>query len=75
MGESDSETDSSESDSESDDSGGADDRARPVGGKRGRDCGHDHSHGKGKGKGGQRKPSPNAYERMPRHQRDAQEKT
>lgn len=79
VGESSSEDDSS-SDSSSDDDSGDDGAARPVGGykgsRRGRkgrghkhddadgDCdGHDHVHGE-KGK---RKPSPNAYERMPRY--------
>lgn len=60
---------SSSSDSSSDESGD-DDSARPVGGKRGRGSGKGHKHGKdcdhGKGKGG-RKPSPNAYEKMPKY--------
>ncbi|KAM3082666.1 Type 1 phosphatases regulator ypi1 [Clarireedia jacksonii] len=67
---------SDESSSDSDDSSSDDDdddRARPMGGGKGKrkehgdDCGHGHAHahGKGKGKGGERKRSPNAYERQP----------
>lgn len=55
-----SESDSSSSSDDSD-SGADDGAARPVGGaKRGRE--HKHKHGKGC----KRKPSPNAYEKMPK---------
>ena len=77
VGESDSESDSSDSDSDGDGSGNDspdDGGARPVGGKRGRDCGHGHGHDHGKGKA-KRKPSPNAYERVPKQMRDAQQKS
>lgn len=82
VGESSSEEDSSSSD-DSDGSGssGADDgAARPVGGRRrgrrkGRGRRHEHEHGHkdgedcghGHGHAGKKKPSPNAYERMPRY--------
>ena len=73
VGESSSEEDSSSSDdsdaSPSDDDGAA----RPAGGGRGRRKGrrqehnHKHNHDEGCGDGGHRKPSPNAYERIPKY--------
>lgn len=61
---------SSEDDSDSDSDSGDDGRARRVGGKKGRKGGHGHEHGEGDGCGkeGKRKPSPNAYERMPKYE-------
>lgn len=75
VGESSSEEDSSSSDSDA--SSDESDGARSVGGKRGRgknhnhdhdgdDCGHSHDHGHGSRRQ-PRKPSPNAYEKMPRY--------
>lgn len=61
---------SSDSDSDSGKDGNVDGRARMGKGKEGEKCGHEgHAHGKGKGKGkkGKRRPSPNAYERMPKY--------
>jgi protein phosphatase 1 regulatory subunit 11 len=72
---------SDESSDSSDDSSSGDDdgRVRRVGGRKEgegkEDCGHGHGHGhnhgkekgKGKGKKDRRKPSPNAYERMPKY--------
>jgi protein phosphatase 1 regulatory subunit 11 len=69
VGESSDESSSSSSDESSGDEG--DGRARRVGGggKKegggGEDCGHGHKHGKRRE--GKRKPSPNAYERMPKY--------
>jgi protein phosphatase 1 regulatory subunit 11 len=70
---------SSDDSSSDDDSGLDDDRARPIGGRRGRGrdehhghgegCSHNHGHGKGKGK---RPASPNAYEKMPKVKEGAQ---
>jgi len=74
VGESSSEDDSSSSDdSEAGSSPSDDGGARPVGGKRrGRGKrrhgpGHEHEHGDGCGHGAERKPSPNAYEKMPKY--------
>ena len=69
VGESSDESSSSSDDSES---GGDDGSARPVGGKRkGRGHGHNHGDGDdcghGKVRGAKRKPSPNAYEKMPKY--------
>lgn len=72
FGESSSEDDSSSDDSSDSDSGGSDSAddggARMSGNRRGRKSGHDHKHGDdcnhAKGK---RKPSPNAYEKMPKY--------
>ncbi|EXJ81756.1 hypothetical protein A1O1_07821 [Capronia coronata CBS 617.96] len=75
FGESSSEDDSSsDSDSSDSDGGGSDSpddgAARMSGARRGRRHDHDHAHGDdcdhGKGKSG-RKPSPNAYEKMPKY--------
>ncbi len=76
VGESSSEDSSSDSDSDLDDTG----EARMVGGKKGnrgkeRGDGHGHYHehgdecggGDGGGKKAERKPSPNAYEKMPKN--------
>lgn len=68
MGESSDESSSSSSDDSSGDDG--DGRARRVGGGAkkeggGENCGHGHKHGKRRD--GKRKPSPNAYERMPKY--------
>lgn len=76
VGESSSEEDSSDSDSSSGDSDGA----RPVGGRKGRKKGHKHDHGDGddcnhdydnedghRSSRSRRKPSPNAYEKMPKY--------
>ncbi|WPH01888.1 Hypothetical protein R9X50_00474200 [Acrodontium crateriforme] len=69
-GDSESESDSSSSDSDSDSEPDLS-RAQKAGGKgkgRGRNHKHDHGEeGNGKGKGSARRPSPNAYERQPKH--------
>lgn len=80
VGESSSEDDSSSSDSDGGSSPSDDDgAARPVGGRRserGRKRGKKHDHDRGDGDGcghgqrnerGARKPSPNAYEKMPKY--------
>ncbi|KAL2071273.1 hypothetical protein VTL71DRAFT_12508 [Oculimacula yallundae] len=75
-------SDESSSSSESDsDESGDDGQARMVGGGKkgkggGEGCGHGHGHkhGKGKGEGGERKRSPNAYERIPKVKGAAKEK-
>ncbi|KAK5053274.1 hypothetical protein LTR84_002248 [Exophiala bonariae] len=72
FGESSSEDDSSSDDSSDSDGGGSDSPddggARMSGNRRGRRSGHDHKHGDdcnhAKAK---RKPSPNAYEKMPKY--------
>jgi protein phosphatase 1 regulatory subunit 11 len=61
-------SDESSSDSEDSDSGD-DGNARMVGGKR-KAHGHEHDgcdHNHGKARKGKKKPSPNAYERMPKY--------
>ena len=68
-------SDESSSSSDDSDSNGDDGHARHVGGKRkGRGRGHDHDHeeedcghGREKARMGKRKPSPNAYEKMPKY--------
>ncbi|KAF2461638.1 phosphatase inhibitor-domain-containing protein [Lineolata rhizophorae] len=60
-----SDEDSSDSDSSDSDSDADDGSARPVGGRRGRNAHRHHDHDGGECK--PRKPSPNAYEKMPKH--------
>ncbi len=65
-------SDDSSSSSDSDSDSGADDKKRSGDAKKTPACGHSHGHGrsrrrKGQGDKQKRPPSPNAYEKVPKH--------